>query len=252
MFRYIIYLISCINFIIYSSNKKKIYFILLIIINFLYTQLLFQLLYKKKYKKIKQNYKSYINTNKFILKNKEWFLNNIPFWYHLLKKNKLFEKKLQILEIGSYMGNSTIFFLKYLTNSKIICVDTFKGGLEHQNNKYDFNYIYKSFKKNMKIFEKRYKLFKMESQKFFEKKRKKVFDIIYIDGSHEYKDVLMDAKESYKILKRNGFLIFDDYLFNFNKKIKNPINAINDFMVKNLRNFKIVYIYHQIIIKKIK
>ena len=66
---------------------------LLIIINFLYTQLLFQLLYKKKYKKIKQNYISYINTNKFRLKNKEWFLNNIPFWYHLLKKNKLLKKQ---------------------------------------------------------------------------------------------------------------------------------------------------------------
>ena len=37
------------------------------------------------------------------------------------------------------------------------------------------------------------------------------FDIIYIDGSHAVNDVLEDAVLSFRLLKPEGILIFDDY-----------------------------------------
>ncbi len=37
------------------------------------------------------------------------------------------------------------------------------------------------------------------------------FDFIYIDASHEPEDVLDDAIGSFKKLKPNGIIIFDDY-----------------------------------------
>jgi predicted O-methyltransferase YrrM len=37
------------------------------------------------------------------------------------------------------------------------------------------------------------------------------YDIIYIDGSHEYKDVLNDANNCWKLLNDDGIMIFDDY-----------------------------------------
>ena len=37
------------------------------------------------------------------------------------------------------------------------------------------------------------------------------FDLIYIDGSHQASDVLLDATLSFQLLKLNGVLIFDDY-----------------------------------------
>ena len=36
------------------------------------------------------------------------------------------------------------------------------------------------------------------------------YDIIYIDGSHEARDVLEDAVLAYRLLKIGGLLIFDD------------------------------------------
>jgi predicted O-methyltransferase YrrM len=37
------------------------------------------------------------------------------------------------------------------------------------------------------------------------------FDFIYIDGSHETKDVLVDAILAWDLLKPGGLIIFDDY-----------------------------------------
>ena len=37
------------------------------------------------------------------------------------------------------------------------------------------------------------------------------FDIIYIDGNHEPEYVLEDAVLSFRKLKKNGIMIFDDY-----------------------------------------
>jgi hypothetical protein len=38
------------------------------------------------------------------------------------------------------------------------------------------------------------------------------YDIIYVDAGHTYDSVLKDAMVSIKKLKRNGFLIFNDYI----------------------------------------
>jgi hypothetical protein len=39
------------------------------------------------------------------------------------------------------------------------------------------------------------------------------FDFIYIDGSHQAPDVLVDAVLAFKLLKVGGTLGFDDYLW---------------------------------------
>jgi predicted O-methyltransferase YrrM len=43
--------------------------------------------------------------------------------------------------------------------------------------------------------------------------KKGYFDFIYIDGSHQAPDVLCDAILSFRLLKKNGVLAFDDYLW---------------------------------------
>ena len=39
------------------------------------------------------------------------------------------------------------------------------------------------------------------------------FDLIYIDGSHQAPDVLSDAVQGVNLLKIEGVMIFDDYLW---------------------------------------
>ena len=60
----------------------------------------------------------------------DWFaykINLIKFYINSsVLKNKL------ILEIGSFEGKSTIFFLNLFKNSKIFCVDTWQGSNEYK------------------------------------------------------------------------------------------------------------------------
>ncbi|MDA9606249.1 class I SAM-dependent methyltransferase, partial [Candidatus Pelagibacter sp.] len=78
------------------------------------------------------------------------------------------------------------------------------------------------------------------------------YDLIYIDGSHHYKDVLNDARNSYNLLNKNGYLIFDDFLWNFySDPNENPVGAIKVFLKENFFYLKIVSIGYQIILQKI-
>lgn len=52
---------------------------------------------------------------------------------------------------------------------------------------------------------------KMTSDKFFEHNSKK-FDIIFIDGLHEYKQCKKDLMNSLKIIKKGGYIFLDDML----------------------------------------
>ena len=49
------------------------------------------------------------------------------------------------------------------------------------------------------------------------------FDIIYIDGCHEPESVMEDAVMSFRKLKHNGYIIFDDY--NWSPETKNSIDS---------------------------
>ena len=52
---------------------------------------------------------------------------------------------------------------------------------------------------------------RMTSDNFFEKNETK-FDVIFIDGLHEYSQVMKDAINSIKFLNKDGFIAFHDFL----------------------------------------
>ena len=93
---------------------------------------------------------------------------------------------------------------------------------------------------------------KSSSKKFFENINNQKFDLIYIDGSHYAKDVYEDAINSFKILNKGGFLIFDDFLWDFYSEINdNPIGGIKLFIKMFFFKIRIVSINYQIIIQKL-
>ena len=53
-----------------------------------------------------------------------------------------------------------------------------------------------------------------------------IFDVIYVDGNHDGKNVLEDAILSYRLLKSGGLMIFDDLRW------KNPNNHPCDILPK--------------------
>jgi adenylate kinase family enzyme len=180
---------------------------------------------------------------------KDWFSRNIYFWLTLFKKNNLLKKKIKILEIGTYEGFSAVFILSIIKNSHLTIVDTFKGGPE-QKGVSSFSNLKKKFNNNIKKYKKRTFVYEGSSDSFFQINKNK-FDFIYIDGAHDYKSVLKDSFNSFKCLRQNGLLIFDDYFWRFYEDGKNPISAINYFLKKNKGKFKIEFLTTQLAIKKI-
>ena len=93
---------------------------------------------------------------------------------------------------------------------------------------------------------------RMTSDEFFSNNRK-MFDVVYIDGYHFGPQVYKDCENAWKCLKENGFLICDDYTWNFYSNIKNnPCYAINNFLKKIDGQYKLEKVSNsQIFIKKI-
>lgn len=62
--------------------------------------------------------------------------------------------------------------------------------------------------------------------------KKDKFDLIYIDGSHQFDNVFLDAYYSFRILNKNGILIFDD------AADKGVLKAINYLVKSNPTSLK--------------
>jgi predicted O-methyltransferase YrrM len=186
----------------------------------------------------------------------DWFSGNIPVWEHYLKPF-INLAELQVLEIGSWEGRSTCWLIDNIMtheSSRITCVDTFEGSLEH--NSYESSYIRsigERFDFNIARTQCLEKVQKVvgKSSEALRSLPLNYYDLAYIDGSHIASDVLEDTILVWSLVKVGGYIIFDDYLFGFpdhpewNTKI--GIDAfINVFKDK----FRIVHKAYQIIIEK--
>jgi len=77
------------------------------------------------------------------------------------------------------------------------------------------------------------------------------FDFIYIDGSHKAKDVLTDACMAWQLLKPEGVMVFDDYLWGDPRDaLHRPKIAIDAFTNIFGEELSIVYAGHQLAVRK--
>jgi len=176
-----------------------------------------------------------------------WVENNLNIILNLFDEfTEYKEKKINILELGSYQGASAFLFLKLLKNSTITCVDSF----DVENN-------YRIFKKNLDVFsENRLVVNKLSTLSFFAKEMKKSFyDIIYIDAGHGYSDLTIDIYCSFDQVVNGGIVIFDDYEWNDRNLMsmdKNVRLAINDFLKRANGCYEVLHHGYIVILKKIR
>jgi hypothetical protein len=144
----------------------------------------------------------------------DWAASHFFKWAELLHP---FQKKaLRILEIGSWEGRSALFFLNYLPLSRIVCIDTFGGSVEHHRDRYFAELSPKTegqFDRNLVELMDRVEKIKGTSASVLPKLgvAGRRFDLAYIDGSHMAADVYSDAALTWPMLQPGGIVIFDDY-----------------------------------------
>ena len=220
------------------KNKSKINIIMIFLI-----QKFFNIFIKKKIKSFKKR-------NQIFLKNKR--ITNDYFSmhsYNFFKYLNFLEGNFNYLEIGTYEGNSAMFVANTFPKSKVYCVDNWNKTEEYGDQNFDI--VEKNFDYNTSRFNNILK-YKNNSDDFFNKYNT-LFEVIYIDGYHKDFQVLKDCRNAWKILKKNGLLICDDYIWNFYENIKeNPCYSINKFMDEIKNENKVLEVSKsQIFIKKL-
>ena len=151
-------------------------------------------------------------------------------------------KKLRVLEIGSFEGASTTWILDNLMShpeSTLTSVDTFEGGMEHQEagqaDEYNIASLESRFWANVAKCENvgRLKVMKAKSDDALLELRRQCakFDFVYIDASHVAIDVLHDAVLSWRMLNVHGMMVFDDFTWKgYVEDVYNPRIAIQSFL----------------------
>lgn len=186
--------------------------------------------------------------------------------------------EIHILEIGSFEGESTVWFIENLLNnhnSSITCIDPwvsynqkndslnsygndiYEKNFEDLSEGYVFTNEYETFIKNIT---ETGKLKQVNIIKGFSDiilpnliLTHKKYDIIFVDGNHTAPYVLSDAVMSWKLLNTNGIIIFDDYLWGIHKpETLRPKMAIDNFISNYSDYLEVLWNGYRIALKKIK
>jgi predicted O-methyltransferase YrrM len=163
-----------------------------------------------------------------------WFDGSIELWVKLLAPVKALGWPVQMLEIGSWEGRSSVFLLGYFPQGKLTVVDTWEGGVEYQQ-RAELATLEQRFDHNVSAFGDRLVKRKGLSSVVLSElasRERECFDFIFIDGSHFADDVMIDAVMAWRLLRNGGILVFDDYLWRLERYgwKKNPAQAINLFL----------------------
>ena len=201
---------------------------------------------KRIYKDKKIDFDQKLSTKNF---SNKWFLNNFDIFNFFLPKDK--NQKFDYLEVGCFEGLSSFFVLSEYKAVNAILLDIWD--MPNPNSKtlsHNFNSIEKAFDNNLSGFN--FTKIKDDSvvamRKLF--KQNKSFDFIYIDGSHNGEDILSDAIEAFKILKKEGLIFFDDFLQHDKNRALQSYEGIEKFLTLYSNYLKIEYFQNNLVVRK--
>ena len=170
-------------------------------------------------------------------------------------------RKIQILEVGTYTGISLINIVKLIPNSQALGIDkwsNYNDAYYTESNLFEHIEsleVEKSFYKNILVENLNDRIFgiKGDSKEILLNmviQNEQKFDFIYIDGSHKCMDCYLDMFLSWRLLNKGGIFIVDDYKYNIEDKIRSPFESVNQFLSENDGTYKILYSGYRIFIEK--
>lgn len=179
-----------------------------------------------------------------------------PNWFNYTAKAN-FEKfltlkgKLNVLQLGVYTGDASLWMLQNLGEIELTDVDTWQGSDEEEHKAMDFEDVYKVYLDKIKDYKVNIKRATTTHYLVMQYGAGKVFDFIYIDADHTTVGVLMDAELSWPLLKSGGIMAFDDYTLGPDMPAElTPTLGIDLFLARHEGEYEILVINEQVWIKK--
>jgi hypothetical protein len=192
----------------------------------------------QKYISIHQlEYKGMYNwTNNIPLGSRQDFLNIINY-FNSKHQPFLKNKKIKILEIGTYSGISLINIIKNIPNSIGYGIDKWENYNENKLlENVDNLKVQQSFYHNAKVEGVLDRIIPICGSSHEELiklvKTNQIFDFIYIDGSNLLLDVYSDLILSWELLSNGGILIIDNYSYDSDDLniLISPFEGVNHFL----------------------
>jgi predicted O-methyltransferase YrrM len=141
------------------------------------------------------------------------FVNNLIGLYDLCRR--YVKKDMDVLELGSYWGVSASLFAHFAKSVTAVDFD-FREPLRDVISKHN----------NITFHQKYFKDFLNSTDA--------KFDLVYIDGGHEYNDVITDVNDFLPRVKEGGFIAGHDYSCDF-PGVKKAVNEL--FPDKTIHTF---------------
>ena len=118
--------------------------------------------------------------------------------------------KQTMIEIGSFIGESTIIFAKHF--KKVIAIDPFLSGYHEQDptSRFDFNEVYQEYLDRTNPY-KNIQTLTITSDDAVKELNSETYDFVYIDGIHSYEQVKQDIINYLPLVKKGGYIGGHDY-----------------------------------------
>lgn len=170
-----------------------------------------------------------------------------PFWADAFEKYRAAIQA--ILEIGAFEGRTTVFAAQYFPNARVVSIDPWAAYAEMDA----LDAAEKAFRQNTAPFGERVTAIKGYSSDVLPGlvETGDAFDIIFVDGSHAYDDVVVDTDFAWRLLKTGGVIIWDDYLWRrADYGDRTPKRAIDEFLTSHEGEFQPLWAFKQVAIRK--
>lgn len=168
-----------------------------------------------------------------------------------------------ILEIGTYTGTSLIAMNDYLlrknSQANFTVVDIWVNYNEvGLGEKMIENGVEDAFYFNLSLFPRlipNVTIYKKKSRDILIQfvREQRLFDFIYVDGSHACLDCYLDLELSWSLLKPGGILGIDDFLWSIDsgKVLDIPFEAANHFYREHESELKVISSGYRVFLKKV-
>jgi predicted O-methyltransferase YrrM len=119
-------------------------------------------------------------------------------------------KEMRMIEIGSFIGESTIIFAEHF--KEVIAIDPFQPDYhkEDPTSRFNFDEVYDEYIRRTSPFP-NIKTLRLTSDDAVKELDSELYDFIYIDGIHSYEQVKIDIDNYLPLLKPNGIIGGHDY-----------------------------------------